>query len=142
MKSPFETEEPVSKVSTGYVSTMIVVLLAVIIILTAVCKIKTDRFNVETVATKISEVNLNDDRELIGYADTVNGTARVYDKTYRAMAYVTTYQYTDGNEFYEFIYKSQFKPADTMRIYYDENNPEEICFASDKVSLKELTATN
>ena len=116
----------------------VLLLLMFMTICIMVCKYKTDAYTVELESTKISEVNLNDDRNIIGYADTAHGTAKVYDKSYSVAPYVCTYQYTYNGEQYEYIYKSSMKMPDTIRIYLNPDEPSDFCFAFDKVSWKEF----
>lgn len=114
---------------------LILVLFAICII---VCKRETDRYTIELTADRISEINLNDDRVLIGYADTTHGTAKVYDSPQKAFMFVGTYQYEYNDVSYTFMYRSCYPTRESMRLYIDENNPEDFCFASDKVSWREL----
>lgn len=107
-------------------------------ILIIVCKYKTDAYTVEIESTKVSEVNLNDDRTVIGYADTAHGVAKVYDRSYRSPGYIYTYQYTYNDKQYEYIYMSYTTMTDTVRIYLNPDNPSDFCFASEKVSWKEF----
>lgn len=103
-----------------------------------VCKHETDRYTIELTADRISEVNLNDDRVLIGYADTTHGTAKVYDSLQKAFMYVGTYQYEYNDVTYTFMYRSCYPTRESMRLYINESNPEDFCFAEQKVSWKEL----
>lgn len=113
-------------------------LLICVSIFIMICKHKTDAYTVEIESTKISEVNLNDDRTIIGYADTAYGVARVYDRSYRSPGYIYTYQYTYNDKQYEYIYMSYTKIPDIIRIYLNPDIPSDFCFASEKVSLKEF----
>lgn len=117
---------------------LVMLLLMFMTICIMVCKYKTDAYTVELESTKISEVNLNDDRSIIGYADTTQGTVKVYDKVYKAAPYVSTYQYIYNGKQYEYIYRSSISMPDIVRIYLNPEEPSDFCLASEKVSWKEF----
>lgn len=96
--------------------------------------IGTKDYTVELQATKIKEINLNEDREVIGYGH----HGRVYDKPVIPVPYVSTYEYTYDGEVYELTLKQVTEGREAIRIYINENNPSDCCLAEDKVSLKEL----
>ena len=122
----------------SFATILIMLSLMYITICIMVLKYKTDIYTIELESIKVSEVNLNDDRNIIGYADTADGTAKVHDKYYNAAPYVCTYQYTYNGEQYEYIYKSSIRMPDTVRIYLNPGEPSDFCLASEKVSLKEF----
>ena len=94
----------------------------------------TKDYNVELQAVKTEEVNLNEDREVIGYCR----RGKVYNKSAILVSYVSTYEYIYNGEIFEFTLRQVTEGEDSIRIYVDEYNPSNFCLAEDKVSLKEL----
>ena len=123
-------------------SILTVVLALFIVVPIMIAKINTAKYKYEVVADLVSVENQNDDANVIGYAYGQHGEVRVYNKELTLSKYMATYQYMYNGYVYRFQLRSITEPSEQIRIYLNEDNPSEFCFASDKVSLKELVRTN
>ena len=134
--------EDISTKINSLSSILTVVLALFIVVPIMIAKINTDKYKYEVVADLVSVENQNDDANVIGYAYVQHGAVRVYNEELTLSKYMATYQYMYNGYVYRFQLRSITEPSEQIRIYLNEDNPSEFCFASDKVSLKELVRTN
>lgn len=95
-------------------------------------------YTYKTDAIKVSEINSNNDRNIIGYTMTGYGERAVYDKPYDFEAYKTIYEYSYNGTEYMFELESTYKPENKVSIYVNEKTPSQWCLAKEKINFKEI----
>lgn len=115
-----------------------VILVLLILVCILIAYNDTKEYSVPVIANlSISTYYEQEGREVIGY--THHYGLRVYNKPYEMPHYKTQYIYSfDGNTYTTDIWRSYKEPKETIRLYVNPNNPEDVIISSDKVSLKEL----